>query len=125
MGVERYDDSLGAWQFVHFSSTCGATQRIAILLEAQNYWPRPERLLIGLHRKPNGARGQFSFSAGERKVMNHFVVDIIIYVLPQQFRISAKFAQAAKTLNDGGTKSQKKKRRLLTATNATNTQRKE
>jgi len=53
------------------------------------------------------------------------VVDIIIYVLPQQFRISAKFAQAAKTLNDGGTKSQKKKRRLLTATNATNTQRKE
>ena len=74
MGVERYDDSLGAWQFVHFSSTCGATQRIAILLEAQNYWPRPERLLIGLHRKPNGARGQFSFSAGERKIMNHCVV---------------------------------------------------
>ena|GEM_PF-4791141 len=42
-----------------------------------------------------------------------FVVDIIIYVLSQQFRISAKFAQAAKTLNDSGTKITKKEKKII------------
>ena len=73
MGDERYDDSFGAWRFVHVSSTCGAAQQDAILLEAQNYWPRTERLFIGLHTTPNGGGGIFIL-CGERKIMNHFVV---------------------------------------------------
>jgi hypothetical protein len=54
---------------------CGGFDPIAILLEARNYWPRTERLLIGLHTTPRG--GRFSFSVGERKLMIHFVVNRI------------------------------------------------
>jgi hypothetical protein len=50
---------------------------MAILIEAQNYWPRTERLLIGLHTTPNRGEGRFSFSVGERKIMNHFVDNLV------------------------------------------------
>jgi hypothetical protein len=34
MGGECHDDSLGAWQFVQFSSTVAPLNRVAILIEA-------------------------------------------------------------------------------------------
>jgi hypothetical protein len=60
MGVERYEGSFG------FGNSCISAQRlarlnrIAILIESQNCWPRTEGLLIGLHTTPNG-RGGFHF----------------------------------------------------------------
>jgi hypothetical protein len=44
MGVERCADLLAHRQFVYFTSMIAALKEIAVLLKAQIYWPRPERL---------------------------------------------------------------------------------
>jgi hypothetical protein len=74
MGGERYDDWFGAWRFVQFSSQVsrhsadGYSHRVTKLLAANgeaSHWTS--------HHAEQG-EGRFSFSAGDRKIMNHFVV---------------------------------------------------
>jgi hypothetical protein len=43
------------WPFVHLSSMIAAVKKIAVLLKAEIYWPRPEGLLIGLRTMNNPA----------------------------------------------------------------------
>jgi hypothetical protein len=66
---------------------------MAILIESQNYWPRTERLLIGLHTTPSRARGDFH-SLRAIKIMNHFVVKSLL----------GKFARAAQICRYSSTK---------------------
>jgi hypothetical protein len=75
MGVERYADLLGAWQFVHFTSTIAPFNRIAVLLKAEIYWPRPKRVARRPlhHSHAEQGEGAFSSTVGARKLMNHFV----------------------------------------------------
>jgi hypothetical protein len=42
--LERCADLLAHWQFVYFTSMIAVLKEIAVLLKAELYWRRPERL---------------------------------------------------------------------------------
>ena len=46
-------------QLCHFSSMIAAVHDIAVLLKAEIYWPRPERLIIGPRTVNNPGRALF------------------------------------------------------------------
>jgi len=89
MGVERYADLLAAWQFVHFSSTIAPFNRIAVLLNAEIYWPRPKRVARRTlhHSHAEQGEGALSSTVCERKFMNQFVVklsfSLLVAILPR------------------------------------------
>jgi hypothetical protein len=63
----------GAWQFVHFGWMVGESKTIAVLLKAEIYWPRSERLTHRTSHDNALAGGRFSSFVDERKLMKHFV----------------------------------------------------